>query len=259
MLPGLSANAHAFDGLAAAGLSPHFRTLALDLRGRGESDKPATGYTLADHAADVIALLDHLDIERATVLGHSFGALLTVYLGVKYPHRVARLVLLDVAVWILEETTKLIRVSIDRLTKTFPSADDYIGALKHAPYVDGFWDPMMERYFRAEIETSAAGTARARTSAAAIEQVITAIGTEPWAVYMKEISAPSILINGPGPYGPPGAPAIVPAALALETAALIPGCKYIEVPGNHITMIFGENAKHVARAVAEFVSEEVPA
>lgn len=258
MLPGLSANAHAFDGLAAAGLT-RFRTIALDLRGRGDSDKPDTGYTLEDHAADVLALLDHLGIERVTILGHSFGGLLAIYLGAKYPHRVASLVLLDVAVWIVEDTAKLIRVSIDRLTKTFPSADGYIDALKHAPYLDGFWDPMVERYFRAEIETSADGTARARTSAAAIEQVIQAIGTEPWREYVKQISAPSILINGPGAYGPPGAPAIVPAALARETAGSIAGCQYIEVPGNHMTMIFGDNARHVVRAIAGFVVAGMPA
>ena len=259
MLPGLSANAHAFDGLVAAGLSPRFRTIALDLRGRGDSDKPDTGYTLEDHAADVLALLDHLGIERATILGHSFGGLLAIYLAAKHPQRVASLVLLDVAVWILEDTAKLIRVSIDRLTKTFPSAGGYIDALKHAPYLDGFWDPMVERYFRAEIETSADGTARARTSAAAIEQVIQAIGREPWGEYVKQIAAPSILINGPGAYGPPGAPAIVPAALARETAGSIAGCRYIEVPGNHMTMIFGDNAKHVMRAIAGFVVAEVPA
>src|SRR5262245_59777895 len=60
LLPGLTANAHAFDGLIQQGLSPRFRVLALDLRGRGESDKPAAGYTMADHAADVIGLLDAL-------------------------------------------------------------------------------------------------------------------------------------------------------------------------------------------------------
>lgn len=258
MLPGLSANAHSFDGLAAAGLSPRFRTIALDLRGRGESDKPDTGYTMDDHAADVLALLDHLGIERATILGHSFGGLLTMYLAAKHPQRVSRLVLIDVAVWLLEDTTKLIRVSIDRLTKTFPSADDYIGAIKQAPYLDGFWDPMVERYFRAEIETNADGTARSSTSAAAIEQVIQAIGKEPWGEYVKQISAPSILINGPGPFGPPGAAAIVPAALARETAASIAGCQYIEVPGNHMTMVFGDNAPHVVRAIAGFVAAEVP-
>lgn len=259
MLPGLSANAHSFDGLAGAGLSPRFRTIALDLRGRGQSDKPDSGYSLDDHAADVLALLDHLGIERATILGHSFGGLLTIYLAAKYPQRVARLILVDVAVWIVEDTAKLIRVSIDRLTKTFPSADDYIDALKRAPYLDGFWDPMVESYFRAEIETNADGTARSSTSAAAIEQVIQAIGKEPWGEYVKQISAPSILINGPGPFGPPGAPAIVPAALARETVASIPGCQYAEVPGNHMTMVFGDNALHVVLAIAGFVDAEVPA
>ncbi|MGH9839795.1 MAG: alpha/beta fold hydrolase, partial [Blastocatellia bacterium] len=59
-LPGLTANARAFDSVIAAGPSPQFRVLALDLRGRGLSDKPATGYSIAEHAADVIALLDAL-------------------------------------------------------------------------------------------------------------------------------------------------------------------------------------------------------
>ena len=52
LLPGLTANAHAFDGLIQAGLSPRYRVLALDLRGRGLTDKPTTGYSMADHAAD---------------------------------------------------------------------------------------------------------------------------------------------------------------------------------------------------------------
>jgi pimeloyl-ACP methyl ester carboxylesterase len=254
MLPGLSANAHSFDGLVAAGLSPRFRTIAPDLRGRGDSGKPDTGYTLEDHAADVLALLDHLGIEHATILGHSFGGLLTIYLAARYPQRVSKIVLIDVAVWIIDDTAKLIRVSLDRLTKVFPSADAYINAIKSAPYLDGFWDPMVESYFRAEIKTNDDGTAQARTSAAAVEQVIQNISAEPWRELVSQIAAPSILINAPGPYGPPGAPAIVPAELARETAASIAGCHYVEVPGNHLTMVFGENAQHVVAAVTEFVS-----
>lgn len=254
MLPGLSANAHAFDGLIAAGLSPRFRTIAPDLRGRGDSGKPETGYTLEDHAADVLALLDYLGIERATILGHSFGGLLTIYLAAHYPERVSKIVLIDVALWIIDDTAKLIRVSLDRLTKVFPSADTYIAAIKSAPYLDGFWDPMVESYFRAEITTNDDGTAQARTSASAIEQVIQNISAVPWRELVGQITAPSILINAPGPYGPPGAPAIVPAELARETAASIAGCRYIEVPGNHLSMVFGENAKHVVAAVTEFVS-----
>jgi pimeloyl-ACP methyl ester carboxylesterase len=59
LMPGLTANAHSFDGLITAGLSPALRVLALDLRGRGLSDKPLTGYTMADHAADIIGLLEN--------------------------------------------------------------------------------------------------------------------------------------------------------------------------------------------------------
>src|SRR5262245_50949654 len=95
LLPGLTANAHVFDGLVRAGLSPRFRALALDLRGRGLSDAPTDGYTMADHAADVIGLLDALGIERATLAGHSFGGFLTFYLAANFPDRVARLIILD--------------------------------------------------------------------------------------------------------------------------------------------------------------------
>jgi pimeloyl-ACP methyl ester carboxylesterase len=119
-LPGLTANAHAFDGLVQAGLSPRFRALALDLRGRGRSDAPVYGYTTADHAAEVHGLLDALGIERATLAGHSFGGLLTFYLAAQYPARVTWLLVLDAAssiVWRakIERTiseTKVLRISL---------------------------------------------------------------------------------------------------------------------------------------------------
>src|SRR5215216_65999 len=95
LLPGLTANAHAFDGLIQAGLNNSFRVLALDLRGRGLSDKPAAGYSMQDHAADVISLLDSLGIERVVMCGHSFGGLLTLYLASNYPERISKLVIID--------------------------------------------------------------------------------------------------------------------------------------------------------------------
>ena len=52
LLPGITANLHNFDGLIDAGLAPRFRVVGLDLRGRGLSDKPAHGYSIAEHAAD---------------------------------------------------------------------------------------------------------------------------------------------------------------------------------------------------------------
>src|SRR3712207_4622471 len=94
LLHGLTANCHNFDALIAAGLSPQFRVLALDLRGRGESDQPTAGYAMPDHARDVIGVLDALDLPRVVLCGHSFGGLLSIYLAAHYPDRVSHIVVL---------------------------------------------------------------------------------------------------------------------------------------------------------------------
>src|SRR5919205_3901660 len=58
--------------LVAAG----FRAIAPDLRGLGESDKPGAvdEYGVLHSVADMLAILDALDVERAHVVGHDFGA-----------------------------------------------------------------------------------------------------------------------------------------------------------------------------------------
>jgi len=71
------------------------RVMAYDLRGHGYSDAPATGYTSLDHAEDLIALLDVLEISRARLVGHSFGAVIAVHAAVIAPERVEALVLSD--------------------------------------------------------------------------------------------------------------------------------------------------------------------
>ncbi|MBI2552970.1 MAG: alpha/beta fold hydrolase, partial [Candidatus Rokubacteria bacterium] len=55
---GLTANHTCWQSMADI-LAPDYRLIAYDLRGRGDSDKPKSGYSLADHAADLLGLLDH--------------------------------------------------------------------------------------------------------------------------------------------------------------------------------------------------------
>ena len=74
------------------------RAIAPDLRGFGESDKPeAVGdYAIPRSVADMIAVLDELEIDRAHVVGHDFGAALAWALAALAPARVDRLVAMSV-------------------------------------------------------------------------------------------------------------------------------------------------------------------
>jgi pimeloyl-ACP methyl ester carboxylesterase len=72
-----------------------FRVTAYDLRGHGYSDVPRAGYTSADQAGDVVAIMDALEIDRAMLVGHSFGAVIAMHAAVLYPGRVDAVVLSD--------------------------------------------------------------------------------------------------------------------------------------------------------------------
>jgi pimeloyl-ACP methyl ester carboxylesterase len=72
-----------------------FRVTAYDLRGHGYSDVPPDGYTSADQARDLLAIMDALDIDRAMLLGHSFGAVIAMHAAVLFPDRIDALVLSD--------------------------------------------------------------------------------------------------------------------------------------------------------------------
>lgn len=78
-------------------LLPHLpgdlRVVAPTLRGHGEADKPAAGYRLADAAADVVALLDALDLGSVLLAGTSSGGLVAQQVAVDHPRRVRGLLL----------------------------------------------------------------------------------------------------------------------------------------------------------------------
>ena len=75
-------------------LSPEYHAFALDLRGHGDSDKPECCYTVDDFAADVVAFMEAVGIEEATLIGDSSGGLIAQRVALSYPHRVSRLLLI---------------------------------------------------------------------------------------------------------------------------------------------------------------------
>jgi pimeloyl-ACP methyl ester carboxylesterase len=90
---GYRLNADAWPDEFLQGLARRFMVITIDNRGTGISDKPVEGYALSSMAGDVLAVLDHLGIERAHILGYSMGGGIAQELVNKNPDRVAALVL----------------------------------------------------------------------------------------------------------------------------------------------------------------------
>ncbi|HYD24460.1 MAG TPA: alpha/beta hydrolase [Croceibacterium sp.] len=96
-LPGLTRNCRDFEGVADA-FAGDWRVLCADLRGRGMSDyaKDSASYQPLQYAADIVALLDELGIERAVMIGTSLGGIVIMLLALMAPERIAAAVLNDV-------------------------------------------------------------------------------------------------------------------------------------------------------------------
>lgn len=116
---------------------------ALDLRGHGDSDKPASGYLPDDYAADLTAVLDHLGLAQPLVMGHSLGGVALLHWGAMNPGRAAAIVLEDVGLRGNKGTGESLREwqslaempvegAIDHYRSLFPewSEDDYLRRAK---------------------------------------------------------------------------------------------------------------------------------
>ena len=93
-LHGLASSAHWYD-IVAPLLRRDFRIIAPDQRGHGQSTQAPTGYDWTTLSNDVTALMDHLGIDRAAVLGHSWGGHVASGLAAYAPERVSRVVMID--------------------------------------------------------------------------------------------------------------------------------------------------------------------
>jgi pimeloyl-ACP methyl ester carboxylesterase len=113
-----------------------YRVIAPDQRGHGLSGKPISKYTTEEMARDMIALMDHLRIGSAIVVGHSMGGGIAGYLAACYPERVKALAILDKSAAGPEQPSALPLEKIEALdpvTKDWPlpfasrlEAQDYI-------------------------------------------------------------------------------------------------------------------------------------
>jgi pimeloyl-ACP methyl ester carboxylesterase len=123
-------------------LAPGIRALAIDQRGFGESRFADGDVAMDDFADDVIAFLDHLSIDRAVVVGHSFGSFVARHAAARYPDRVTRLVLIGTGHNAANAVTREVLQSL--LTLPDPVPEDFARAFQagtvHAAVPEPFFD-----------------------------------------------------------------------------------------------------------------------
>jgi pimeloyl-ACP methyl ester carboxylesterase len=123
LLHGLTQQSHVFDRVAAR-LAGRYRCLALDVRGRGESDwAPPDTYTIPRYVADVLGVLRALDLPAVHLLGTSMGGLIGLSLAATAPGALLSLGLNDVGPEIDPAGLARIRAQVGASPARFPDVE----------------------------------------------------------------------------------------------------------------------------------------
>jgi pimeloyl-ACP methyl ester carboxylesterase len=252
---GITANSRFWDCLASA-LSPQHRVIAMDLRGRGLSDKPSTGYSIEHHCKDILALMNDQGLERPVLMGHSLGAFVSLVFSAQYPQRLDRLILVDGGGKLSEtqmaKVFKGIKPSLDRLGKTFPSFEDYISQMKQAPYLQP-WNSYMETYFRYEIEKVEGGV-RSRVHPKHIEEEALNLGKVDSSQFYAKVTCPTLILRATkGMLAEDDL--LLPEDVVERMVHVIPNDKRVDIEGtNHYSILFQPNQKR-DQAILKFLNE----
>ena len=251
---GLSANLQCW-GQMAESLRTGHPLMAMDLRGRGHSDQPPTGYSLAAHGEDIRCVLDALGIERITLMGHSLGAYISLAFAAAYPERMNRLILVDGGGDLPPEQWELVNQAIKpalaRLGKVFPSFDEYAAPLKHSPLFQP-WTEVLENYFRYEI-IAVDGGIRSRINPDNIWEEAENLAKADIASLYSQVACPTLVMRATE-----GLFIKEDVVLPVETAARmirqIPQARLFDVAGtNHYSIVFYPHAGR-DQAIADFVA-----
>ncbi len=250
---GLTANHTCWASVAEA-LSPAYRVIAYDLRGRGESDKPGAGYSLQIHCQDLAGLLDHFSLTKAVIAGHSLGAHIALRFAVRFPRRVSKLVLIDGGIDVRPEILEALAPAINRLGVEYPSLEAFLEMVRGLPMFAGRWNDYLERYFRYDVEVLPGGAVRSKVAVHAIQEELANLGRERLWVSHHQVKCPTLILRAPDGLLT-ATDCLMTQGEAQAMARAIPRSKLVVIPHtNHYTVLMGHNPK-VKAALRRFLKQ----
>lgn len=232
----LATNMAMWDDVMPA-LEANFRVVRYDLRGHGRTPPFANRCTLLDFQDDAIALLDHLEVDRANFVGLSLGGMIGLGLGLDHPNRISRLVVCNAG------------------AATSPSGqtswDERIASVRtHG--IESLIEPTLERWFTRAYQTNKAAmdTMRAMmrtTSPRGYVCAARAIKALALKDRLSELSVPTLFVTGELDQG-------APPNMVKDLHERVPGSLFLEIKGAaHMSAV--EMPEAVGAAIAHFLTD----
>ncbi len=244
-LHGLTATYITFMGVAErlAGRLPLF---APDLRGRGDSDKPAGPYGLAQHARDVAQAMRTLALGPSLIVGHSMGAFIATALAAAEPELVAGLILVDggFALPMDEAARQVFEIGLSKrlaqLQQTYPSRQGYRDFWRGQPqFPPEDWGPWIEAFLDYEL-----GGEPPRLQPKASEQGVRVdlaegLKTREITERLENIHVPVVMVRAEAGFLP-NQPPLYPEPVIAEMRRYLPGLEVLTIQGTtHYTIALG--------------------
>ncbi|GAC1325716.1 MAG: hypothetical protein NVSMB13_09370 [Mycobacteriales bacterium] len=192
--------------------------LALDQRGHGDSEQPATGYDTETVVSDALTALDSLGLSRVVVVGHSWGATVALALAAAHPERTLAVVAIDggFAAMPADAPREAVRARLEPPRFAVPP-EQLTGRVRAGP-LGGWWSPAVAAAVLPIFGVGDDGLARPRFRFDNHMQVVDALLDSDPAAVLSRVSCPAWLVDCVTP-GPGGDPAWVAAkARSFELA-----------------------------------------
>jgi pimeloyl-ACP methyl ester carboxylesterase len=257
-LHGVTASYVNFVGVADA-LAGRRPLLALDLRGRGDTDKPEDGpFGMRQHADDVAAAMRGFGlVAGSVVVGHSMGAYVAVALAAAHPELVRALVLVDGGLPLeappgiaAEQMLDVVLApQMARLRTTYPSVEAYLDFWRELPpFSGGRWNSWVEDYLRYDLGGEAPHLRPKASETAVRGDFLDTLQTDDLRERLRALSVPVLLLRADEGFNP-GQPPLLPDDLVAREGALVADLTERVVPGTtHYTIALGRSG---ATAVAD--------
>jgi len=224
-------------------LEKTFHIMAVDQRGHGRSDKPATGYSAIDYSSDVAGLIETRALGgRAVVVGHSLGSRNAIVAASTFPHLVSGFVGIDFTPFIEDDVFDSLEQRVTGGSRSFEYLDDVESYLaERYPAIPR--DAIVRRARNGFVEKG--GLFRPLADPSAMAQTVQGL-RENLAPALSDVEVPGLLVRG--------ANSVLVTAEAFEsTKNLRPDLEYALVEGaDHY--VPEEKPVEIARLVHDFVN-----